>query len=304
MRWHLLDAPRGTSDGVEGLWTHPNLPDHPMWRTLSCPALSCSKPLFPARGAWLVQDVVFVEPRLLRRYRRGMSSEEEPWSLSRTYCSCESVRFSYRWCGRVLTQPNHQFPPGLMMLMDPVLCLRILARWRIWWGRKCRLGFVAWSGGSFRRSLAQRLHARPLPCQSPRGPGSKRLQTPPTWCRSVIQGWCTSSPTWRAFLWDSEDHEPGSPRQGWQLETSSRVEQISEHLHSFRGSRTQKTTLRSQSCPGAGAFLSTTPSNLLTMIDSFASRTPLSQTSPSHSSVNAHQPCVCTIDPLGHHRAA
>ena len=84
-------------------------------------------------------------------------------------------------------------------------------------------------------------------------------------------------PSWRSLaagarppLRDPEDHEPGCPRQGWQHEASSRVEQDFRALDLFpRLSDTQKTMLRSQSGPGAGAFLSTTPSNPLTRIDSF-----------------------------------
>ena len=88
-------------------------------------------------------------------------------------------------------------------------------------------------------------------------------------------------PSWRSLAAgvrppprDPEDHEPGSPRQGWQHEASSRVEQQFRGLDLFpRLTDTEKTMLRSQSGPGAGAFLSTTPSNPLTRIDSFSFRT-------------------------------
>ena len=61
----------------------------------------------------------------------------------------------------------------------------------------------------------------------------------------------------------------GSPRQSWQNEASSRVEQhSSERLDLFpRFTDTEQTTLRSQSGPAGGAFLSTTPTNPLTKID-------------------------------------
>ena len=73
---------------------------------------------------------------------------------------------------------------------------------------------------------------------------------------------------------DPEDHEPGCPRQGWQHEASSRVEQHFRALDLLpRLTDTGKTMFRSQSGPGAGAFLSTTPANLLTRIDSSSIRT-------------------------------
>ena len=190
---------------------------------------------------------------------------------------------------------------------------------------------------AFRRSLAKRLHARPLLCHSlweawsqklaesilrltglvadslhmvqKRHPGVvvrllTHLKGVPTSATTVarsldgVHGF--ELPSWRSLAAgarppprDLEDHEPGSPRQGWQHEASSRVEQDFRALALFpRLTDTQKTMLRSQSGPGGGAFLSTTPSNPLTRIDSFAFRTvtPLSQTSPCHSSVNAHTP--------------
>ena len=63
--------------------------------------------------------------------------------------------------------------------------------------------------------------------------------------------------------------------------------------------------LRSQSGPGAGAFLSTTPSNPLTRIDSFAFRTLLCRRLRLAIPLSTRI-CRCgrTIDPLGHHRAA
>ena len=74
-------------------------------------------------------------------------------------------------------------------------------------------------------------------------------------------------PSWRSLAAgarppprDPEDNEPGCPRQGWQHEASSRVEQHFRALDLLpRLTDTEKTMLRSQSGPGAGAFLSTTP---------------------------------------------
>ena len=55
-------------------------------------------------------------------------------------------------------QPSHQSPLGLMMLMDPVLCLRILvgARWRIWSAKKMPTGVCC---------LLQRFRFRPSQTQ-------------------------------------------------------------------------------------------------------------------------------------------
>ena len=120
-------------------------------------------------------------------------------------------------------------------------------------------------------------------------------------------------PSWRSLAAgarppprDPEDHEPGCPRQGWQHEASSRVEQHFRALDLLpRLTDTEKTMLRSQSGPGAGAFLSTTPANPLTRIDSFSFRTLLCRrlrlAIPLSSRI-----CRCgrTIDHFGHHRAA
>ena len=88
-------------------------------------------------------------------------------------------------------------------------------------------------------------------------------------------------PSWRSLAAgarppprDPEDHEPSCPRQGWQHEASSRVEQHFRTLDLLpRLTDTEKTMLRSQGGPGAGAFLSTTPAHPLTRIDSFSFRT-------------------------------
>ena len=74
---------------------------------------------------------------------------------------------------------------------------------------------------------------------------------------------------------------------------------------STRLSDTQKTMLRSQSGPGAGAFLSTTPSNPLTRIDLFSFRTLLCRRLRLALLLSTRI-CRCgrTIDPHGHHRAA
>ena len=62
--------------------------------------------------------------------------------------------------------------------------------------------------------------------------------------------------------------------RGWQHEASSRVEQQFRALDLFPRLTDTEKTMRSQSGPGAGAFLSTTtPSNPLTRIDSFSFRT-------------------------------
>ena len=120
-------------------------------------------------------------------------------------------------------------------------------------------------------------------------------------------------PSWRSLAAgarppprDPEDHEPGSPWQEWQHEASSRVEQDFRALALFpRLTDTQRTMLRSQSGPGAGAFLSTTPSNPLTRIDSFAFRTLLCRRLRLAIPLSIRI-CWCgrTIDPLGHHCAA
>ena len=120
-------------------------------------------------------------------------------------------------------------------------------------------------------------------------------------------------PAWRSLAAgvhppprDPEDHEPGSPRQGWQHEASSRVEQQFRALDLFpRLTDTEKTMLRSQSGPGAGAFLSTTPSNLLTRIDSFSFRTLLCRGLRLAIPLSTRI-CWCgrTIDHFGHHSAA
>ena len=104
------------------------------------------------------------------------------------------------------------------------------------------------------------------------------------------------------FVTLKKDHEPGCPRQGWQHEASSRVEQDFRALDLFpRLSDTQKTMLRSQSGPGAGAFLSTAPSNPLTRIDSFTFRTLLCRRLRLPIPLSTRI-CRCgrTIDPHGH----
>ena len=120
-------------------------------------------------------------------------------------------------------------------------------------------------------------------------------------------------PSWRSLAAgvrppprDPEDHEPGSSRQGWQHEASSRVEQQFRALDLFpRITDTEKTMLRSQSGPGAGAFLSSTPSNPLTRIDSSSFRTLLCRRLRLAIPLSTRI-CRCgrTIDHFGHHRAA
>ena len=113
-------------------------------------------------------------------------------------------------------------------------------------------------------------------------------------------------PSWRSLAAgarplprDPEDNELGCPRQGWEHEASSRVEQHFRALDLFPS---LTGCVRS---PGAGAFLSATPANPLTRIDSFSFRTLLCRrlrlAIPLSSRI-----CRCgrTIDPLGHHRAA
>ena len=72
---------------------------------------------------------------------------------------------------------------------------------------------------------------------------------------------------------DPEDHERGSQRQGWQHEAPSRVELEFRDVQFFPAiSDTHRALLRSQSGPGAGMFLGTTPCNPLTRLDSFSFR--------------------------------
>ena len=87
-------------------------------------------------------------------------------------------------------------------------------------------------------------------------------------------------PSWRALMEgarppprDPEDDEPGSQRQGWQHEASSRIEREFRDAQLFPTiNDAQRALLRSQSGPGAGVFLRTTPCNPVTRLDSFTFR--------------------------------
>ena len=87
-------------------------------------------------------------------------------------------------------------------------------------------------------------------------------------------------PSWRALMEgarppprDPEDDEPGSQWQGWQHEASSRIEREFRDAQLFPTiNDAQRALLRSQSGPGAGMFLRTTPCNPVTRLDSFTFR--------------------------------
>ena len=118
-------------------------------------------------------------------------------------------------------------------------------------------------------------------------------------------------PSWRSLavgarppLRDLKTMSRVVPDKGGNMRFLRESSKISEHLISSRDSQTPRSMLRSQSGPGAGAFLSTTPSNPLTRIDSFAFRTLLCRR--LRLAIPLSRTCRCghTIDPHGHHRAA
>ena len=125
-----------------------------------------------------------------------------------------------------------------------------------------------------------------------------------------IQGF--EIPSWGALVEgarppprDPEDHEPGSQRQGWH-EASSRVEREFRDEQLFPAiSDTHRALLRSQSGPGAGMFLCTTPYNPLTRLDSFTFRVLFCRRLRLPLPLTKHI-CRCgrRTDVYGHHRAA
>ena len=105
---------------------------------------------------------------------------------------------------------------------------------------------------------------------------------------------------------EPEVHEPGSSRAGWQHEASSRVQQDFRASCLFpHMSPSERALVRSQSEPGAGVALLTSPSSLLTRIESPLFRV-LLQRRHRLPLLLSGRICRCghSIDSHGHHRAA